>query len=327
MGKVVIPTPEEKKALIDDYMSSLDDVVTVAKRHNLCDETLHKYIRELGLPTRKEQRDQRIKYAVDYYQSNDKATIGSTAKKFNVGDKLLSTALTELGLRKKPIPNNNFTLKHNFFDAVDTEEKAYFVGFIFADGCVSVRNNKISAITIALNARDRDIIDKFSNAINNTNIVSIRESNNRKIVSLSITSEQMANSLCMLGVMPQKTYKAKSLPQVPEEFIIPMLRGFFDGDGGIHYSKDKKRIQISATAYSEEIVKEFQQKIDCLIQKDKSNKITGVENKYNAIWNGRTQSIKILHLLYDDAEVYLNRKYDLAQQIFADVADATLEEK
>lgn len=327
MGKVIIPTAEEKQALIDDYMSSLDNVVVVARRHGLCDETLHKYIRQLGLPTRREQRDQRIEQAIAYYLSNDRATIYSTASMFCIDGKLLSTALTKRKLRKKPAPNDNYTLEHSFFDVIDTEEKAYFVGFIFADGCVSMRNNKISAITITLNAADRDIIDKFSQVVSNTNAISMRENNNRKTVSLSISSEQMAGGLCMLGVVPRKTYVAKSLPQVPKEFVIPMLRGFFDGDGGIHYSKDKKRIQLSATAYSKEVVLEFQRKIDEFIEKERSNKITGEHNKYNAIWNGRTQSVKILHLLYDDATVYLNRKYNLAQQIFADMAGATMEEK
>lgn len=66
-------------------------------------------------------------------------------------------------LRNFNIPIKQYYHKYkdrnnNYFDKIDTENKAYFLGLLYADGSNSIKNGKIS---IALQARDKDILNKM----------------------------------------------------------------------------------------------------------------------------------------------------------------------
>lgn len=132
-----------------------------------------------------------------------------------------------------------FTLNHRFFQTIDSEEKAYALGFFVADG--NVNPDKYGCeIRICLHHRDVDILHKINSAWESTYQVKDHfltknsgfEGTNRHQVKLSVRSSDMMRDLAELGVTPAKTYSVR-YPNIPDNLDRHFLRGFLDGDGHI----------------------------------------------------------------------------------------------
>ena len=52
-----------------------------------------------------------------------------------------------------------YSIDESFFDSIDTEEKAYFVGFLFADG---YNNTERHSVNLSLAEKDREILEQLS---------------------------------------------------------------------------------------------------------------------------------------------------------------------
>jgi hypothetical protein len=130
---------------------------------------------------------------------------------------------------------------HNYFSKIDTEFKAYILGFIYADGCLiphSTYGNKLRAprLSLSIQIGDEDIIDKFSVEVKGKpGIVRYTPAQKRaneqaqKIVNVS--SEQIYKDLTSLGCYARKTIVGMKFPSLDPVLIPHFIRGFFDGDG------------------------------------------------------------------------------------------------
>ena len=122
--------------------------------------------------------------------------------------------------------------------------------------------------------------------------------------SFSVRSQQLADDLAKFNIVPNKTYVVTNIV-FPDNYLIDFLRGYIDGDGSIFYSNNSWHINI--TGHTESIIKQFQEKIDLLINKNSHNKITNYNNVYKAVWNGQ-DAIKLCELLYNNNHIALTRK-------------------
>lgn len=125
--------------------------------------------------------------------------------------------------------NTTNTFDKTFFDKIDTEEKAYFLGFLYADG--NVHNN---VMQICLQSRDEPILQKFKEYLKSTHKII----NDRGYKRFAITSTYFTEQLKDKGCMERKTFKITfpSNDIVPTHLIHHFMRGYFDGDGCITYS-------------------------------------------------------------------------------------------
>jgi hypothetical protein len=122
----------------------------------------------------------------------------------------------------------------NYFETIDAEEKAYFLGFISADGCVIERNGNCRVLSIHINKQDIDILEKFKKEINYEGEISMGKSRSR-MCTIFCTSMKMFNDLSKYNVTPRKSRILK-FPKLPENMIHHYMRGYFDGDGLCLYS-------------------------------------------------------------------------------------------
>jgi hypothetical protein len=149
-----------------------------------------------------------------------------------IADKYNTTCNTILAcLRKNNIcidnKYHNLTLNHDYFENIDSYDKAYFLGFLVTDGSVSSTNN---SITITLKASDYQILEVLSNKIGNSNKLYFSQRNE---VALRFKSAKIKQDLAMHGVHPNKTYNGISLPKIKDELMPHLIRGIIDGDGWI----------------------------------------------------------------------------------------------
>lgn len=132
---------------------------------------------------------------------------------------------------------------HDYFETIDTPEKAYFLGFLYADGNVFPKTNCVS---IRLQIRDKYILQAFSKEIYKKDIVRTQKTKkltHQDTASLYIKSEKMCKDLANIECVPRKslTLKFPNEKQVPKSFLWHCIRGEFDGDGCVCISTGGKR--------------------------------------------------------------------------------------
>jgi hypothetical protein len=206
----------------------------------------------------------------------------------------------------------------NYFTIIDSEDKAYFLGLLYADGCI---HNTQPRFLISLQEEDKHILELFKEKIEYTGYLYLRSSEIRKNqYSLEITSEKLKEDLINLGCVSKKSLilQFPNEMQVPIELIHHFIRGVFDGDGSVGVTT---RL-IKGKEYKEQFIQFIGSNnfIDGLCkQLDFLNRFTissvnNGNNKQIAI-KSKLDFIQMYEFLYKDATIYLHRKYNKFQDI------------
>ena len=96
---------------------------------------------------------------------------------------------------------------------------------------------------------------------------------------------------------------------IPNEFLIAWSRGLFDGDGSIFPQKNSKNsIRYRIDLMGTEPVLNYVMNLWQISKKlDRNRTVPKI------VVAGKREVNRILHLLYDDATIYLDRKYNLSR--------------
>lgn len=224
---------------------------------------------------------------------NPEQTIKRTLKRFNL--EYIS------GYRK-----GKSTLDINFFKDINSELKAYLLGYIFADGCIYRNSLQISSI-------DLEILELVKNSISPDQIIyKCKLKKNQAIkYKLHIHNKHLIADLKSLGVLPNKTYLNMLVPNIKNELYIHFIRGFFDGDGCFTYSKSHNTytptFKFSNTSLNilQFIEEFFRLKFYYEIKK---SSVDGI-NIYYASTGRLDKCQEIFYKMYNNASYFLQRKY------------------
>lgn len=215
-----------------------------------------------------------------------------------------------------------YTLDQEYFDVIDTEEKAYFLGLMYADGCNHI---EVGTIAISLQECDLGILQKFQSELKTDRPIAYcdRKTKNpahQNCYKLTINSSKICQRLEELGCWARKSLNLEfpTENQVPPHLIRHFIRGYFDGDGCIcHWQNKQGWTVISACIVStfnfcdklSEII--FQElEVKSHIYKRKENVTTRQMN-----FSGRHNTMKFVNWLYSDCSIYLDRKYNKVIEI------------
>lgn len=236
--------------------------------------------------------------------------------------KCSNTAISKLLLRHNIKRRTRFEAKfkyllnHNYFDIIDTKDKAYFLGLMITDGCI---NGKY--ISIKLAKQDKYILEKFKEYIKYTGNLYINNRSKENInhqdqYVLSLTSKNMTLSLSKLGIVPRKTHITDFPCCIPEYLTHHFIRGCFDGDGTVYINKNWLVFSITGNNL---LISKIQK---ILIEKCSLNKIKLLKNGKSPInickltYGGNTQVKRIYEYLYKDCgDLYLTRKKEKYETI------------
>ena len=156
-----------------------------------------------------------------------------------------------------------------YFDNIDSDDKAYFLGFIAADGCVYTKDNDNihrRFLSIGIQRRDRYILERLYEFMNKTNgryIYDYMDKNGFEYSSIQIGGNYLLNSLSKYNIIPNKTWSYVPVNLNDDILMFSFLRGFFDGDGSItnHKYKGLDDKNLLPSAYQISIVGNF----DCML--------------------------------------------------------------
>ncbi len=261
--------------------------------------------------------------AWDYINSLDEEKhLGKIAEKYKISRPALSRKVKALG-GNVVHPKNKLLFNENIFDSIDTEEKAYWLGFIYADGSISstpLRTDVKTEYTfeLSLKADDTYHLDKFNTFMNHNK-------NNVKVYSTScngktfkrcrwyVKNKHLWNTLNNYGCIPNKSltleFPNKNIFK-SEDLIRHFIRGYFDGDGCISITKTNSVEEYTAVNLlgTESFLTNVRDSVISKkvppIHKYKDSEST----KVMFYWG--TNALSLLNYLYDNSSIYLQRKFD-----------------
>ena len=224
----------------------------------------------------------------------------------NIKEGTIDLWINKAGISRHRGPKSKIG-REDFFDKIDNEEKAYYLGWLMADGCMDITNGQYS-IKIAVVEYDREIIDNFLRAIKANYTPSVTKSNKgcNNRVYVSITSRYMCEALLKFGIHPHKSGTEIIPDGVPEELMHHFIRGFFDGDGITNYSNNGKRKRTGFIA-TMNVLSGIQKRLGTN-QKCHHPANTRKEVEIYYFLGGIEFSRKLRKYIYKDATVYLTRK-------------------
>lgn len=215
----------------------------------------------------------------------------------------------------------------NYFNCINTAEKAYILGFIYADGY-----NRQDLLELVQNESRIDILDKIRYELKSN--APIKEILPGKYV-LNICSSKICEDLSDLGAVKAKSLLLRFPTHLDKSLIRHFARGYFDGDGCVWIGKRKEyltKVKIGQYRFktvqnmkftftgNTRFVSELQ---DWLINnygfsKTKLNFSKAKKTKHICTmeYSGRNNLRKIYDLMYKDATIYCNEKYNKFNQIF-----------
>ena len=252
-----------------------------------------------------------LEQAVHLYQEGKSAYEASRIS--GIGRHTIYRKLRSLGIvRSNKINSRKYQVNHHFFSSIDCESKAYWLGFIYADGFVSRTKHHQNIIGITLKDVDAIHLEKFKQDIDSTYPIT-RCSNkgwHNKICEcarITITSEQMFDDLVAKGVVPHKSL----ILTFPNTYIVPkhlqhhFIRGYFDGDGS--FAKHNKTFNYRACGTKEFLLELGQ----CIGHPNPYlyHRKRYYKNNYDLTVSGRKQVAAIGDYMYQDATIFLERKH------------------
>ena len=214
------------------------------------------------------------------------------AKKLN-----LCVRTIEIRCKKANIKLTNNKRKPNlnkdFFKNITSEEQAYILGFVYADGYIDCQEK---SLVINMSKKDIDILYKIKNALQCKN--PIHKSSTKNCVRLNLCSKEMVKDLKEIGVCRAKS-KIIRLPQLPNNLYKHFFRGYCDGNG--HVGKAQVIVCTGSQKFYEDMIKFFSEKF---------NKKISVREQHNCWYIVFSRKdLDIVDWLYSESNIYIDRKY------------------
>jgi hypothetical protein len=236
-----------------------------------------------------------------------KYTGADLAEYYNISSVAVNALLRRHGYIAKSQSElqRKYDIDETFFDVIDTEEKAYFLGILYADGTHITERN---AVTLSLNEDDKNLLQRLNNLLQPLKPLQyVNIKNGKNQYRLTIQNKKISKRMLELGLVKAKTHKIIFPEWIDKTLIRHFVRGYFDGDGC-----------VSNRAFSMVGTESFLNSVQIILidelglsktkfdkrHKNRKDNITSIR------YCGKNNLKKIMDWFYADANIYLNRKLE-----------------
>ena len=236
---------------------------------------------------------------------------------------------------------SNHKINSNFFEKIDTPEKAYVFGFFCADGY----NSGYSNLEFYQLEENKDILEKIQAALDTDYLLQskVQKTNGKVLWKLSINSKKMCSDLTRLGAVKNKSLILEFPQFITPKLLSHFIRGYFDGDGCIWNGKRRKMVVNDSTCKegrrtrivhnvkitftgNTKFITSLQDvlvhKLQLSYTKLNFSKSKGAKHVCTLEYSGRKNIHKFYSYMYKDATIFSIRKYNKFKEIIC-----ALEEK
>jgi len=318
---------------ISDMLDAGESPYVIAPKVDVLPQTVYFHFREKIAKRRIERTLEKYEAVREEYKKT--FMVSKVIDSLGVCEKTVKDALTHFGIKQIDIlAGNQHARKHptneSFFEIIDTEEKAYWLGFMYADGCVNIRKNPnrrssmIYVAQIGLAEKDGYMVRKLSVAIHGKNlckkyIYKNRSPETQNQIYLAIRSKKMVEDLIKQGCFQRKslTLRFPTSDQVPDHLLHHFIRGYFDGDGstGIYGPRDQGVCSLISSNDFCRSFSELMARIDIKTRIDRSRK------RYAVVYLSSPRIPAFADYIYRDATIWLKRKRVILNRIKKSYAD------
>lgn len=305
----------EQQQIIDDYKNGID-IDEIISKYNTDEHYIRVILKENQIDrqynTFTKELEQRL---INFYK----------ASKLQKEIRYL-LLVSDTGIRKiidrNNIPRLPYTIRNRkydrnsfYFDNIDTPNKAYALGLIFADGN-NFSSGRHYTITIVLQEEDYSVLESIRNEIEyNHPLVyenrNLKNPNHKNTYRLVIQDEHMSKQLNNLGVVNNKSLKIKFPNYISDELMPHFIRGYFDGDGSVYYD-DKRSKAGTSICGTYDFVSHVSEILHNMGIKNHlyHPKQCGDSDTYVMVTTGNKSSYNFLTWMYQDADIKMERKYN-----------------
>lgn len=221
-------------------------------------------------------------------------------------------------------------INHNYFDKIDSEDKAYLLGFFIADGSITYPNSskhpnsKTVRLQISISDIDKNIVELYKDKVCPTVKITTTFDQNyvkyrKPVCHIKWQSKHMGNTLIeRYSIKPKKTFDHLfkfNFELIPYKLIPHFIRGYFDGDGQVSFSIKKRQFTFAIYGTS----KSFLTQIGKIISKefkveykvDSTKKESDVPLyllRFNSFQKRKEFINKLYNWFYKGSNYYLHRK-------------------
>lgn len=281
----------------------------IAEKLNINEKDIKKYFKENNVKIEKRGNNPNLFIyleAMELYKRKE-YSLCQLSDMYNINRGCLSAYFKKCGVEVEKLPHKK-KCNTRIFRIIDTEEKAYWLGFLYADGCVS--NNR-NTVEIALCEKDKKHLEKFKNFIQSEHKICFHPNDMGNSYRISIRDDDLKQDLINLGCVPQKSLilTFPSEEKVNKLLVKHFIRGYFDGDGCVCKTEKTEYIDLLGTF-------EFLSSVKNILD-DENIKTTMVplkkdsgKNTFRLVITNKDGRKKFLEYIYKDAKIYLDRKYN-----------------
>lgn len=257
-----------------------------------------------------------IDFLTKWYGKKSKKQI---ANELNRTSSSVQTKAHKLGLK---IPDA-YHYDVDFFKNIDNEEKAYWLGFILADGYINERVGVSYMFGIELGIQDIEHLKKFNKSIQGnvpikTKVKHINDigdthlDKDYKFCSITLYRKQFVDNLKQHGIKQHKALNVE-LPILADNLMLHFIRGYYDGDGSVGINKKQSTLHFIFTSGCKDFLESLREYLyrmydikSYIHQNHPTTYQLHIQGRYNSYYFGQ--------LIYKDANIYLDRKYKRYKQ-------------
>ena len=305
---------ERNKKIIDLYLNHPElSIEDIAKKFNVSTGTISRIARINNLPRRKGNSGIKLtliqeKEIKNKYENG--VPLFYLQKEYKISYDRIKN-ITKDCIQISSAKRLNPFLKEDYFEVIDSDEKAYWLGWIVSDGAITNQPNKSKfQLELTLKAEDEDILYLLGKDLGVQNKVYLSGNGYKRF---SLGCKKILTDLEKLGITQNKSFSVK-VPSFNKKYNAAFIRGLFDGDGGFtHYKRVSGQIcnELSFCG-NEYIVSWVLETLTKEIPNLKKNSITKENSIKRIRWSSQKDITLIRNYLYTNHNNhYLQRKYNL----------------
>jgi hypothetical protein len=313
-----------REALQADYRHH--DAKYFADKYGVSLSAVYTQASELGLTSNQIWESQKEDIIRDYLNGDSFKTLADRYGHFkgNVGKRLRTWGVN---IRDASEARQTYDIDAKIFANIDSHEKAYWLGFIYADGNVyygAERDDK-RALQVCLAWKDEEHVKRLRVFLK----AEVPLYPDKAGLRLIIHNIRLVNDLARLGVHPCKslTLTFPSNDQVPACYRHSFILGYFDGDGSINSGPTAWRWQIIGTDEFNLVIREelvaFGFPCTSLTREKRSGQGRLSYLTYGGClhptehWRVKHHLPRLYHYLYRDSPIWLPRKKERFEKYLA----------
>lgn len=254
------------------------------------------------------------KNIIDLYYKDKNKNFKEISDELNFSERSISRVLQESKINTN-LKNRYIIKNENYFKNIDSEFKAYILGFIYADGYIG--DNYEVVMSLSDKVYDNFIIlNKLKEEIGLSKDIKHGKSkiNDKEFGywSFRIVNKTIWEDLYNLNLFPRKSLTMDKFPNIDFKLMNHFIRGYFDGDGSIcsyidtYDNRTRNNFEILGTKEFLNIMQDILVE-KCEIKKTALHK-THSEGITRISYKGNKSIIKIRNYLYYNAITYLTYK-------------------